>query len=921
MGRVRNRAGTALVLCWLLGGAAVVGGASGVRVVDENGAAIAGARWTVLLRPRKESPLYEQRLRLAGRTDAEGIAAFVPSAAAILLVDAPGFAPLRRDLTGEEARRPVVLDRGVTLSGRLEAPREETAGAGEVCALWEPLPDLRPPEQPFARCAAVAEDGTWSIEAAPPGTVTLTWEIAGFLPGRVESVPTERAFQHVLAPGNRTRVRLERGGYPVAGARLACDGAVAVETGGDGTALLAIPGKSARCEAFGPNGELLGTGAVRAPTAELQRFQLAPAGEVRGRIVGEDGTVPLDPGFRWIEQFADGSGSVPRPWRGRFAVDGTFQQSIREGARRLLEIRADGWLPYRSPWLDLGPEQAIDLGVVILRRGAGVRGLLLGREDGAPVAGAQIELVPAGRKLLVSSREDRSVALSDAEGAFVAAGVPPGRYLLSVSGRGEPPTYLELDLDEEEVLELGTLWVGAAVQLRGEVVAREGSDERPVAGARVEIVAGLVRDAEVVAETATDGAGRFGPLALAPGSYRAMVRQERLLADQELEVREGKARQEVRIGVEQLRLRGRVVEDGVPVTGGELHVKPVLDLNSSLGIVLRRHASGQGEQWAGRPEPPWATEVAADGGFELSGLRSGLLDATYYGWEGETVVRRFELSESASGALQLEIGGGRIEGAVVVLGDRSAVSATVQLLDREGRLLTSTVSDSEGRFQLAGIAPGSYQLFATTPEAISEAPLAVSLAGTNGGDMSQVVLELAEGQAGTLDIVATARASKAQMPLLPLSLIDRSGRALYALPTDRGGEAHWTMIPPGHFVVAWADDLLGTGVTPAFRLDRFGRRLELSIERGRDLVVRCVGPRCAGAALPWFGLRARDGADLGPRLLRSSAIRFSEEGIATVGRLAPGVYTVETLLNGQRSETKLEVGEGPGTVELALTVR
>ena len=61
--------------------------------------------------------------------------------------------------------------------------------------------------------------------------MTLTWEIAGFLPGRVESVPTGRAFQHVLAPGNRTRVRLERGGYPVAGARLACDGAVAVAGG------------------------------------------------------------------------------------------------------------------------------------------------------------------------------------------------------------------------------------------------------------------------------------------------------------------------------------------------------------------------------------------------------------------------------------------------------------------------------------------------------------------------------------------------------------------------------------------------------------------------------------------------------------------------------------------------------------------
>ena len=65
--------------------------------------------------------------------------------------------------------------------------------------------------------------------------------------------------------------------------------------------------------------------------------------------------------------------------------------------------------------------------------------------------------------------------------------------------------------------------------------------------------------------------------------------------------------------------------------------------------------------------------------------------------------------------LEVPSGQGAVAGAVVDAGGNPAAGVTVRVLSREGRLVRQGRTDGSGRFQISGLAPGTYKLQATHP--------------------------------------------------------------------------------------------------------------------------------------------------------------------------------------------------------------
>lgn len=175
---------------------------------------------------------------------------------------------------------------------------------------------------------------------------------------------------------------------------------------------------------------------------------------------------------------------------GAFAFEGVYSGTYyiqARGARHVPDSVARAWV---APSGDGGPVE------VFVRPGGRVLGVVLA-PSGEPVVGAQVALTLGPGLAIESARSGDACYLqtrSDEQGAFVIAGVPPGKgYDLTAAGAGFALSHL-LDLDvaagEDTTVVLRTRTGGA---IEGRMVALpEGADAnaapRPLAGAHVALV-------------------------------------------------------------------------------------------------------------------------------------------------------------------------------------------------------------------------------------------------------------------------------------------------------------------------------------------------------------------------------------------------------------------------------------------------
>ena len=576
--------------------------------------------------------------------------------------------------------------------------------------------------------ARTAADGSFAFPPQPAGVVT----VAAAAPDRIAAIahvdlrdPTTRADAIVLAlhpcAGALYGTVTDADGAPIAHARLRRDDVIGTETDAAGAYALCMA----------PNGITMGevTVVVRAsgygalqlaagvPGRVQHDFVLVPEAVVTGRVTAEAGTaVPyaviaseVDVGAR------RGLGESAASQRTVADASGQFRIAGLVAGAHVLAGSARGLVasPTRVALVP-GATQEVAL---VLHPAIVVRGRVT--QAGRPVGGAVIQL--AG--------DAKTDAVSQADGSFVLDGVPAGTWTVTAS-----PYRVS---SGPAVVAAGT---GAPIAVQVEPLGRVSGtirrQGRAVAAAR--LCAGLAGRRNTCA--VADAAGGYVLAGLEPGAYTLFADSSEAGAFARdviftLALGEQQTRDvELAAGAQ---VSGDVVDGhGAPVAGAVVSfVQP-----ASPGHLFDRGRciTSPAGAFACRALEPGTYTIAASPAIAASrafpaigGALAPVVIAS-----GDTRIAGLHVVVDTT---PLALAGALLDGAGVPIGD-ARVRAWAEGADTDALVPpTSTATDGDGRFRLAGLAPGAYALEARAPDGTT-----VTRHGIVAGDPSvALVLDVA----------------------------------------------------------------------------------------------------------------------------------------------------------------------------------
>lgn len=562
-------------------------------------------------------------------------------------------------------------------------------------------------------------EGRVALGGMPEGDLALTVDAAGFAIHRgVVDVRGVAPFEHVvvLDHGGRIEGRVfSPEGEPVAGARVKIRGLARPEatTGEDGGYVLEDVSAGmvrliATADGFGPGyfGDRLGWGEPVPVTVRVGDtltgidIVLGRATYLVGRIVDDrKQPVPDVSVHGWIDGSFFQVGPATTDADGRFRV-GPF--ALREPGTAQLWFEAGAHVVPVVEDKTARPGEDLDVGTVEATRMAVVRGVVLDGE-GRPVPDATVSVRPSFRGVR-----------TDAEGRFEVVGVAPGKATIS-AGTQSPVTRsrpLAREFGVGEVVDGVELRLLPVTSIKGRVITPDGKP-RPRIVIAVEpldweepAVPGIVFPGEI---TLTGDDGGFELPGLIEGRYRVGVVGSRGSFTANAEFETDPAPQEVRAGADD-------VEFEVPFHGGIVtgHVVSRRDGRAvrsfKVGWIRYKLFFPQDADWGAYEDPEgrfrteleagkWAVEVSADG---YAPKRSD----TFTLEEGET---------RDLGAIRLG-DPGTIAGTVRDAQGLPVPYARINILNSKFQTNPNEpFTDIDGRFELRGVSPDTYSVFAVSP--------------------------------------------------------------------------------------------------------------------------------------------------------------------------------------------------------------
>lgn len=694
----------------------------GVRVVDVDGAPVAGAR-VAGIATALPAEVGWRRAAGSGLTGPDGTLRLSRAAGDRLTVRAfrDGFgespaiglgpgeeAPLLR-LCAVPAREAATATTAAPLAGRVVA-----AGSGE------PVPGavVWPVEAPWLAVRSGA-DGRFRLATVGDGEMAIAAAAPGFLDERRQLAPRPAgalppiALRRAASAAGRVR---EPAGAPVPGAEVEVrlDGAAGPTvlralSGPDGAFRLRLaPDRPHRLsvhkEGYGP-AEVALVAAPPGPLRDRLEVVLRPGRPAFGVALDADGLPAHGAELALV------SAGKPRV-EARAGEDGVFRFAAVPTGTFALHARDNGAAPIVLPGIVVpaGPG-TWDLGTVTLAPAAITAGRVVDPE-GTPVAGAVV------RALAVEDGEegaaDQAVeATAGEDGWFALTGLAPGRLVdLDVAAAGHARVRVRsVEVPPAEPL---TIVLGPAASVTGTVTA---SDGRPVAGAVVRVspdpAPGTSDHTSGSSDTSagtsggptvggTDEDGRFAIDGLASGRVRVSASASGYAAAREVEVDLGSAEEPRAAEVEIVLERGAALAGQVASVAG----RPL------PGAAVAARATA----------PDRRVDAVADdlGRYRLEGLAPGdwLVVASHPGHRRR--VERVTVGPEG-GALDLTLdAGAEVSGRVVdgqgepVAGARLELRRSRDELDLPSPPL-ETLSDAAGSFRFGGVEDGAHELRAERP--------------------------------------------------------------------------------------------------------------------------------------------------------------------------------------------------------------
>jgi hypothetical protein len=502
-----------------------------------------------------------------GRTGPKGTFRLdrIPSGRFRIRARAPGYAQVTAQVSlapPATARIVLRLPPAVALEGRIEDQRKAPVPLARVLAFAvppAPPPGGRPAPQAPPHQAQADEAGRYRIPDLAPGLYKLLIEAPGL--GTMEAGPVTAPDPALVValPGESRSIRgtvtsNATGRAPSAVARVLLAGEAlsssrTSQTGVDGRFAFAGVGAGSyalRAEAAGLVSSVVASVAVK-EGAEVDpevTLLLVEGAFARGTVVDDGGRPVSDAAIEidsvpqsglWPPIQGDGRGAWTSPPLG----PGTYRVRARRAgfvARRTATVvvpAAIAGSPSARP--EIPPVQ-----LVLVRAGT-----LVGRvvdERDAPLAGASVydrlaeaealgviwaplppaaeaaALASTGAQLSPGPGVGARRAVTDTDGRFAIAGVPPGRLRVEVLHPGTVPFRSSmLTLAPGARVDLGSVRLSASTRVSGQVVDGDGA---PLGGVRVTASGGGASGAGLYAVTAANGS--FS-LPLGPGTHRLVA--------------------------------------------------------------------------------------------------------------------------------------------------------------------------------------------------------------------------------------------------------------------------------------------------------------------------------------------------------------------------------------------------------------
>ena len=445
---------------------------------------------------------------------------------------------------------------------------------------------------------------------------------------------------------------------------------------------------------------------------DLGTVKLAPGSVVEGRVVGPRGE-PIDSAEIFALEGMAGMSPDPR-WAlagrdpaGVSAADGFFRVTDRAAGEKVdLVARKEGYGTGRLSGVTAPTVEPVTL---TLAPASTVRGRVAD-DDGEPVSGAHVFLMVERAGSGFAFQSMAGTGDSGDDGRFAIEGVEPGTVRLTVSASG----YLPLERSGVEVpagkdLEGLELVVRAGAAVVGTVFAPDGG---PAVSAQVRVVSEEDRGNSIVffddgGVTDGDGNYRLGGVPVGEHTIEAThADYDRGVAG--LTVRPGENRLDLRLGGGR-QVSGRVVAPlGEPAGGANVFLSP------------------QGRFWGSEHS---ATSDDA-GQFTIDGVPDGVYDviATHPDFGDGRAASPVTIAGAPVAGVTVELSAGAsVVGALrgLSLAELSRVRVSAY---QEGQRWRDGSVSYDGRYRVAGLAPGEWTVSARVDGAGRQARGRVSIA-------------------------------------------------------------------------------------------------------------------------------------------------------------------------------------------------
>jgi hypothetical protein len=507
-----------------------------------------------------------------------------------------------------------------------------------------------------------------------------------------------------------------------------------------------------------------------------------------------------------------------------------------------------------------------------------------------------------------TSKTPAIVVTTDASGAWIAKDVPPGDYVLAATATGLLPLALDKTTIASGEQRTG---VDFALEAGGSVVRGTVSDVGggPIASARVTAkreTFSFKADAELVALSGDNGSYE---LTLPDGDYRLAASHDNYTrAVKNAEV-EGKP----------------VTVDFTLIPGGMIRGQVIArDTGKPVGRALvsvqtqRRGMGDRGSQ---------SLLSGDDGSFVLRGLSSGgmAIEARGHGYaSAQPTVVQLGIGEEVDGIQVLVDRAFSISGHVVKKGTKTGIPGArigAVTMARGDQAEAIEPTDDSGAFEIPGVRPGSYMLYAAAEGTLLEIGQNVEVVDK---DVTGVIVELGTGVtiSGRVEPGAVATVGLELEAEVGLGNMFEMVKAMMCRgESDASGAFTLKNAPPGKFrIVAQVSDGR-TGKTPITIANADQSGIVVKLEPRASIAGRVIDTN--GKPVANVGVEA-DPEERGPMRIsmpgRRDNVRTDTDGTFKVVGLEAGTYEVRARMRGEFDMFTSKDGDKDkrrATVELA----